>query len=111
MTGLVTYDGRPLSDAAVLFTPLAGRPACGVTDIDGRFQLSTFHDGDGALAGKHSVTITANASYVPSFWPDPPKPPPTGPKIPIRYASPGLSGLDAQVVAGDQNDFTFQLTK
>lgn len=109
VTGLVTYNGQPLPDAAVVFTPPNGRPASGVTNGEGRFQLSTFGENDGALIGKHTVTITANASYVPSMWPDPPAPPPKGPKIPTKYGSPSESGLDADVKPDGPNDFTFEL--
>jgi hypothetical protein len=105
----VTYNGQPLADAAVVFTPDNGRLASGVTNGGGRFELSTFGENDGALIGKHSVTITANASYVPTMWPDPPAPPPKGPKIPARYSTPGQSGLEAEVNPGGPNEFTFEL--
>jgi hypothetical protein len=110
VTGLVTFNGQPLPDAAVVFTPDNGRLASGVTDSEGRFELSTFGENDGALIGKHIVTITANASYIPTMWPDPPAPPPKGPKIPARYGSPGQSGLEADVKSGGPNELTFELT-
>ena len=57
VSGTVTLDGRPVSGAAVVFTPDTGQPATGTTDNAGQFELSTFQLGDGALPGKHRVTI------------------------------------------------------
>ncbi len=57
VTGTVTLDGKPVSGAAVVFTPDEGRQATGTTDDAGRFELSTFELGDGALPGKHRVTV------------------------------------------------------
>jgi hypothetical protein len=109
VTGLIKYNGQPLADAAVVFTPEDGRPATGITDAEGRFELSTLGDNDGALLGKHSVTITANASYIPTMWPDPPASPPKGPKIPAKYGMPGQSELQAEVTRDGPNEFTFEL--
>ena len=55
--GLITLDGKPLADAAVMFIPTDGRrPATGKTDKEGRFKLTTFTPDDGALRGEHKVT-------------------------------------------------------
>jgi hypothetical protein len=56
--GTVTLDGQPLAGAAVMFMPPAGRPAAGVTDQTGQFQLTTFANQDGALLGPHAVTVS-----------------------------------------------------
>jgi hypothetical protein len=50
----------------VIFSPLpkaetdreSGKAAAGGTDADGRFVLSTYKPGDGALIGKHRVSVT-----------------------------------------------------
>lgn len=56
--GVVTLDGTPVPNASVMFTPIAGgRPASGTTDAEGRFSLTTFDPGDGALIGEHRVTV------------------------------------------------------
>jgi len=59
-SGVVTLDGEPLADARVTFNPLdaSGRMAFGNTDSQGRFTLSTFKEGDGALAGQYRITVT-----------------------------------------------------
>lgn len=69
VSGVVTCQGKPVSNATVNFTPLPdasraagqrGRPALGLTDKEGRFTLTTYHDGDGAIVGKHTVTVGLN---------------------------------------------------
>lgn len=56
--GVVTLGGQPLEGAAVTFTPVeGGRPATGATDAQGRFRLSTFDPGDGAILGEHVATV------------------------------------------------------
>lgn len=58
VAGTVTLDGRPVSGAAVVFTPEAGEAATATTDASGRFSLSTFRLGDGALPGDYRVTVS-----------------------------------------------------
>lgn len=55
--GTLLRDDTPLGDVTVVFNPASGRPAMGVTDAAGRFVLSTFRRGDGAIAGNHRVTL------------------------------------------------------
>jgi hypothetical protein len=58
VSGVVKLDGTPVPNASVMFTPIAGgRPASGTTDAAGRFSLTTFDQGDGALIGEHRVTV------------------------------------------------------
>jgi hypothetical protein len=59
VSGVVTLDGVPVPNASVMFIPAAGgRPASGITDASGHFQLKTFEKDDGALLGEHKVTVT-----------------------------------------------------
>jgi hypothetical protein len=64
-TGTVTLDGLPLADASVAFAPKdpEGKPANGVTDAAGKFQLKTFLGGtagqvDGAMPGEYVVMVS-----------------------------------------------------
>ena len=113
--GLVTFDGQPLSDATVVFKPADsdGNTAVGRTDAEGRFVLQTFGDKDGAIAGKHLVTVTKVETTKP----------PEGANldeinfvaeerslIPTSYGVPASSKLTAEVKADGENDFTFELT-
>jgi len=66
VTGTVTMNGKPVEGATVAFFPQnevtpgvgGGRMASGVTDAQGKFKLMTFEPGDGAVLGKHKVTVT-----------------------------------------------------
>lgn len=66
VSGVATCEGKPVANAIVNFTPQGaedrpsgrpGAPAFGKTDDQGRFQLSTYNDDDGAIVGTHTVTI------------------------------------------------------
>jgi hypothetical protein len=63
--GKVTCHGKPVGDAFITFNPVpssetdreAGKPATGSTDPEGNYTLSTYTAHDGALIGKHEVTV------------------------------------------------------
>ena len=58
VTGVVTVDGQPVKDAIVSFLPANGQyPANGTTDASGRYELTSFTRGDGAMEGSFRVTI------------------------------------------------------
>ncbi|MEA1950518.1 MAG: carboxypeptidase-like regulatory domain-containing protein [Planctomycetota bacterium] len=58
VTGVVTLDGKAVGGASVMLTPNGdGRPAMGMTDKEGKFSLKTFEPGDGAILGKHQLTV------------------------------------------------------
>jgi hypothetical protein len=59
VSGRVTLAGKPVSTGMVMFHPEHGRAALGQIDNDGRYTLTTFHKGDGAVLGPHRVTIEA----------------------------------------------------
>jgi hypothetical protein len=74
----------------------SGRPtSVGTTDAEGRFTLSTRRLNDGAYAGQHVVVITKSP---PSARPD-------------KYQSPDTTPLRADVVAGQANTVTFDLSQ
>lgn len=116
VTGRVLLDGKPVADAAVMFEPVdGGVPARGSTRGDGGFTLSTFARDDGALVGRHRVSISkfvtegvaANELGLEAA----PGPPGLQPKaaLPSRYADPKTSGLEAAVEAGGTNvEFTLE---
>ena len=58
VTGVVTLDGKAVEGASVMLAPQGeGRPALGMTDKEGKFALQTFESGDGAILGKHQLTV------------------------------------------------------
>ena len=123
VTGVVTLDGIPVEGAQDAFNPEAadGQGAFGRTDAEGRYELTTFEAGDGAVAGAYIVTITkyesappaAEASedeYVP---PEAGQAKPKAPKndLPSKYSQMHTSDLRAGVSEQGENKFDFALTK
>ena len=112
--GIVTLDGQPLTKGQVQFLPdsskgTKGRMAVGIIGTDGRFSLTAFKPGDGALVGFHKVVIICEED-MPTFDPNPKvglQPPKS--LIPIRYTNEKTSGLTAEVKSAAKNDFTFAL--
>ena len=71
--GIVLLDNEPVAEATVLFIPEgnSGQPAHGMTDENGKFQLTTFKENDGAFPGSYKVTVTKSVA--------PPQPPEADP--------------------------------
>lgn len=60
--GEVTFDGRPLPEAQIVFHPQGNWPAgaprpIAQADEQGQFVLTTWQTGDGAPAGVYTVTV------------------------------------------------------
>lgn len=100
--GVVTLDGKPLTRGTVMFVPETGRAGTGVIAADGSYTLTTYQPDDGALVGRHKVSVaiplgseTASAQASP---------------IPQRYMSADSSGLAFEVKAGEENRIDLKLT-
>ncbi len=133
VSGTVVYNGAPVEGATVSFNiENAPRTATGVTDAKGKFVLSTFEYNDGAIAGKHTITVTKmeagaaapSTSAADKLLNDPTAlaqmsqigspggaPEQAGPKIllPEKYMNPATTPLSETVVAGQENVFLLQL--
>ncbi len=114
--GVVTLNDQPVEGAAVMFMPNGGgRPATGITDKDGNFNLQTETPGDGALLGEHAVTVTLQETTGVMADPDglSGEIAPGGIQIkwlvPQRYANPKTSNLTA-TVAQDMEPVALKLT-
>jgi hypothetical protein len=58
VSGTVTYKGAPVEGATVAFVSTTGaESATGMTDAAGRYTLSTFEKGDGAMLGEFKVRV------------------------------------------------------
>lgn len=64
VSGTVTSNGTPVAIGTIVFNPIAtgsntmvGKSATGYIE-NGQFILSTYGNGDGAVIGEHSVTVT-----------------------------------------------------
>ena len=100
--GKVLYNGQPLPFGSVMFQPDKGQPAVGDLTSDGTFTLSSYGPNDGAVPGKHSVSVSCYEGQRPGK---------AGGgdslgklMIPLKYTRFGSSGLTAEVkdAAGEQ---------
>jgi hypothetical protein len=113
--GVVTHDGQPLSGANVVFLPKTGtHTAFATTDDEGRFQLTTFDENDGAVAGEYDVTVTHLVIENDADPRDPEHLPPLHHAeyslIPEHYYDRAKSGLTATVPEGGTDSLTIALS-
>lgn len=124
VTGKVTLDGKPITDATVTFTPSgAGAAAVGRTDANGVYTLMD-NRGDGAAGAEQGEYKVAVLWYKPSGK-DLSQQTGAGEEkkddraahttvqgptaqLPTSYLNPDTSGLTASVKAGS-NTFDFDL--
>lgn len=115
VTGTVTYQGKPVSGASILFVPTTRETPAGaaVTDSNGKYRLSISGQKQGAVTGAYQVSIALSApfdgpipagmnpEYAKEIYPG-------KPLIPQKYFSATKSGLTANVEPG-HNTFDFAL--
>ncbi|MCA9014842.1 MAG: carboxypeptidase regulatory-like domain-containing protein [Planctomycetaceae bacterium] len=102
--GMVTLDGEPVPGAVVDFAPESGRPSSGITDSEGRYELSYNPTTKGAKIGKHTVRISTHR-YIENADGTTTEQKET---IPAKYNA--NSTLTVEVKSGE-NDFPFSLDK
>jgi hypothetical protein len=100
VSGQVLVDGKPLTHGFIQLMPKGARASSGKIGPDGRFTLSCFEDGDGAVEGAHVVTVAAFEEMGPKAqrW-----------HAPKRYADPATSGL-TQTIDGPTDSLKVELT-
>lgn len=113
VSGSVTMAGQPVAEAIVTFVPTTpgdeAKSAQSETDTDGHFEMSySMGDDDkpGLPPGEYGVAIQKlDLTSVRSTL--------TPPKslLPQRYGNIQSSGLTANVQAGENNNFSFELTE
>jgi hypothetical protein len=115
-------DGQPVPFGTVEFrSPAARVTARGKVDERGRFRLTTFSDGDGAVAGEHQVIVVQYVSSAalqqgavhtdPSHASHGSQVAHRAALVPRKYADYSTSGLTANVEAGDANRITLQVAR
>jgi hypothetical protein len=107
VSGRVTLQSRPLAGGTVTFVPIESGPAAtGPITADGRFTLTTFRPGDGAVPGRYAVAVIAVADTS-TLLPDEALPP-APLLVPRRYTSHRTSPLTVDV-ADSPNVINIQL--
>lgn len=118
--GVVKYKGAPVEGALVSLVPQdpKGKGAVGTTDSSGKFQLTTFTAGDGALPGSYFVKISKTTTksqlsekqeqdYMAQGKPLPPMI--QKDELPPKYKQEKTSGLTVEVKEGVK-PFEFDLS-
>lgn len=108
VSGRLTLDGEPLSNATIIFDPRSDLPvkdrhaARTRSQADGTFQLSTFRDRDGAVAGAYAVAVLPAMPLVGDGPVDPKAARSFGliTKFPQHLLSPATSGIEVVVTPG-----------
>ena len=126
--GTVTYKGQPVEGATVTFVPnvpfVPGetsdvKSATAQTDAEGKFQLTTFEAGDGAVPGEYKVTVVKREQVAtgtgvdqddPGYDPNAPEPPAPKHLLPEKYSAPASTPLTQTVAEGAENQFPLELT-
>ena len=100
VSGRVTIDGQPLTKGSISFIPAKGRQAGGAIESDGRYVLTCFEKGDGAILGDYKVAVNG-VEYLSETllkW-----------HAPKKYSNPATSGLTA-AIDGPRDDLNFELS-
>lgn len=98
VSGVVNWNGKPLTEGSVFFAPDdkdKGFPAVGTIGADGKYVLSTFEKGDGAVPGSYKIAVQVmkGADEVQKK---------IGQKVlPDKYYQAAISGLTATIGAND----------
>jgi hypothetical protein len=112
-SGKVTLDGKPVEGAVVMFIstskPLSAR---GLTDANGEYQLTTYEERDGAMAGEHKVTVRKTEYFEvrSGNWSEDE---PTMVKkskelLPVEYATESTTTLKKTVAEGGASDMNLE---
>jgi hypothetical protein len=94
VSGHVTLDGKPVAGINVLFTPEKGRPAGGVTDAEGFYELKYLEGYGGCKVGPTQVTFDWEPGVQPTA------------NVPAKYMS---EGFNVEVKPGS-NTVDFPMT-
>tara|TARA_R110002072_G_scaffold302710_2_gene487543 strand:+ start:21296 stop:21796 length:501 start_codon:yes stop_codon:yes gene_type:complete len=122
-SGVVLYNDQPVEGAIVIFECLTpGKPgATARTDAKGKFTLSTYKAGDGAIAAKFVASVAKvtvegeDTSYADTESPNYGKEPPLSARgkikhhIPEKYTKTDSSQLGAEITTAGNKEIRFEL--
>jgi hypothetical protein len=118
VSGVVSFDGKPLAHVMVMFFPqdvTDARIGICMTNAEGKFtDVSTFGTGDGAVVGHHNVSVTEawppDIKEIPTDNSGMERSPPRGPWA-AKYRDSTSGALQVDVIANENNVFEFELSK
>ncbi len=109
MTGAVLHKGKPVSLARVMSSTAGAPVAVGLTDASGRYSLSTFREGDGAVPGSHRVVVQPVVRLAADGETPDPATPVDRRDIPLACQDFTTTPLRIEVVAGRANSIDLDL--
>lgn len=101
VTGKLMCEDEPVGDAIVFFAPLqsaegkganTGKQGIGRTDAFGEFVVSTYGENDGAVVGKHRITVK------------------TPPSCPCA-TNPDVAVMEVEIKPGEEHNFEVKVKK
>lgn len=101
VTGAVSYNNQPLTNAAITFFPTQGRPVTAPLDADGDYAIEL-------APGDYQVTITVGANVPPGFKEGDVLPPPPV-VLPDRFTVRARTELNATVSEDQSEPINFDL--
>jgi len=108
--GTLTAGGKPLAHYRVTFVPDSNLPASSTTDENGKFTLGTNSPGDGAVAGRHKVTVVfVGPPDAPTPDMENYKPLKAPVEIPRKQQSAETTDLVVEVPAGGAEDLKIEI--
>ncbi|MDB5392098.1 MAG: hypothetical protein JWM11_7744 [Planctomycetaceae bacterium] len=120
VSGNITFEGEPMAGGgSITFIPTGNQPGKapgGEIDDTGHYVLSTYGQGDGAIAGGFRVVITQATSEEPEATPDGVAPKQSNNALPEKlfipaiYSDANKSPLNATVET-KSNEINFQLKR
>lgn len=100
VSGKATLDGKPLTSGTVTFHPEGpGNPGYAEIKEDGSFEVTTYELRDGAVLGRHIVTVEV-FDGGPDGLPPLPGAEEESSMVPSKYGSPETSPLRFEVKQG-----------
>jgi hypothetical protein len=109
VTGRVITAGRPVPHAVITFSTPGAPVAVGESDAAGRYSLSTFRPGDGAVPGMHAVSVEPLVRLSADGVTPDPATPLVRPDIPTSCRELATTLLRVEVVAGQTNNIDLTL--
>lgn len=129
VSGVVTLDGEPAENVAVVYTPTQGASASGgyaaygTTGPDGKYSLVTTPGGSvaelqefsGALPGAYDISFSRmlmpdGTAWTPGDSDEGPMASGARESLPLRLTNANTSGFKQTVPEGGGSDFNFDLT-
>ena len=117
VSGIVTVDGKPVTEGTIMFYPTGGRPAASQIAPDGSYELSSFKSGSGVPATTRQVPVSTYTTSTPKIAQSPTYPNEETEAnmaegkivwlVDKKYSKLQTSKITAEVKAGEPNEINF----